>query len=72
MIELEALNWSFQLLFYIYDMISDMSRADVKDVLFIMHLMLVHQLNQQCHFGFFLFLFYHRHLNFQTLLIPYI
>lgn len=30
MIELEALNWSFQLLFYIYDMISGMSRADVK------------------------------------------
>ena len=29
MIELEALNWSFQLLFYIYDMISGMSRADV-------------------------------------------
>ena len=27
MIELEALNWSFQLLFYIYDMISGMSRA---------------------------------------------
>jgi hypothetical protein len=37
MIELEALNWSFQLLFYIYDMISDMPRADVKNVLFIMH-----------------------------------
>ena len=33
MIELEALNWSFQLLFYIYDMISGMSRADVKNVL---------------------------------------
>ena len=32
MIELEALNWSFQLLFYIYDMISGMSRADVKNV----------------------------------------
>ena len=30
MIELEALNWSFQLLLYIYDMISGMSRADVK------------------------------------------
>ena len=30
MIELEALNWNFQLLFYIYDMISGMSRADVK------------------------------------------
>ena len=30
MIELEALNWSFQLLPYIYDMISGMSRADVK------------------------------------------
>ena len=26
-IELEALNWSFQLLFYIYDMISGMSRG---------------------------------------------
>ena len=37
MIELEALNWSFQLLFYIYDMISGMSRADVKNVLLIMH-----------------------------------
>ena len=36
MIELEALNWSFQLLLYIYDMISDMSRADVKNVLLIM------------------------------------
>ena len=36
MIELEALNWSFQLLFYIYDMISGMSRADVKNVLLIM------------------------------------
>ena len=36
MIELEVLNWSFQLLFYIYDMISDMSRADVKNVLLIM------------------------------------
>lgn len=32
MIELEALNWSFQLLLYIYDMISGMSRADVKNV----------------------------------------
>ena len=31
MIELEALNWSFQLLLYIYDMISGMSRADVKN-----------------------------------------
>lgn len=30
MIELEALNWSFQLLLYIYAMISGMSRADVK------------------------------------------
>ena len=30
MIELEALNWSFQLLLYIYNMISGMSRADVK------------------------------------------
>ena len=38
MIELEALNWSFQLLFYIYDMISGMSRADVKNVLLIMHI----------------------------------
>ena len=38
MIELEALNWSFQLLFYIYDMISGMSRADVKSVLRIMHI----------------------------------
>ena len=37
MIELEVLNWSFQLLFYIYDMISGMSRADVKNVLLIMH-----------------------------------
>ena len=37
MIELEALNWNFQLLFYIYNMISGMSRADVKDVLLIMH-----------------------------------
>ena len=37
MIELEALNWSLQLLFYIYDMISGMSRADVKNVLLIMH-----------------------------------
>ena len=37
MIELEALNWSFQLLFYIYDMISGMSRADVKNVLLAMH-----------------------------------
>ena len=32
-----ALNWSFQLLFYIYDMLSGMSRADVKNVLLIMH-----------------------------------
>ena len=32
MIELEALNWSFQLLFYIYDIISGMSRADVKNI----------------------------------------
>ncbi len=39
MIELEALNWSFQLLLYIiYDMISGMSRADVKNVLLIMHI----------------------------------
>ena len=37
MIELEVLNWSFQLLFYIYDMISGMSRADVKNVRLIMH-----------------------------------
>lgn len=37
MIELEALNLSFQLLLYIYNMISDMSRADVKNVLLIMH-----------------------------------
>ena len=37
MIELEALNWSFQLLLYIYDMISVMSRADVKNVFLIMH-----------------------------------
>ena len=37
MIELETLNWSFQLLFYIYDMLSGMSRADVKNVLLIMH-----------------------------------
>ena len=37
MIELEVLNWSFQLLFYIYDMISGMSRADVKNVLLNMH-----------------------------------
>ena len=38
-IELEALNWSFQLLLYIiYDMISGMSRADVKNVLLIMHI----------------------------------
>ena len=37
MIELEALNWSFQLFFYIYDMISGMSRADVKNVLLIMY-----------------------------------
>ena len=35
MIELEALNWSFQLLLYIYDMISGMSKADVKNVLLI-------------------------------------
>ena len=41
MIELEALNWSFQLLFYIYDMISGMSRADVKNVLLIMHIAFV-------------------------------
>lgn len=33
MIELEALNWSFQILLYIYNMISGMSRADVKNVL---------------------------------------
>ena len=38
MIELEALNWSFQLLLYIYDMILGMSRADVKNVLLIMHI----------------------------------
>ena len=39
MIELEALNWSFKLLLYIiYDMISGMSRADVKNVLLIMHI----------------------------------
>jgi len=37
MIELEALNWSFQLLLYIYDMISGMSRADVKNVFLFMH-----------------------------------
>ena len=37
MIELEALNRSFQLLIYIYDMISGMSRADVKNVRLIMH-----------------------------------
>ena len=37
MIELGALNWSFQLSFYIYDMILEMSRADVKNVLLIMH-----------------------------------
>ncbi len=37
MIELEALNLSFQLLLYIYNMISDMLRADVKNVLLIMH-----------------------------------
>ena len=37
-IELEVLNWSFQLLFYIYDMISGMSRADVKNVLLIMRI----------------------------------
>ena len=37
MIELEALNWCFQLLLYIYDMISGMSRADAKNVLLIMH-----------------------------------
>ena len=37
MIELEALNWSFQLLLYIYDMILGMSRADVKSILLIMY-----------------------------------
>lgn len=37
MIELEALNLCFQLLLYIYDMISGMSRADVKNSLLIMH-----------------------------------
>jgi len=37
MIELEELNLCFQLLLYIYDMISGMSRADVKNVLLIMH-----------------------------------
>ena len=37
MIELEALNLCFQLLLYIYDMISGMSRADVKNVLLAMH-----------------------------------
>lgn len=37
MIELEALNWGFQLLLYIYDMISGMSRADIKNVFLIMH-----------------------------------
>ena len=37
MIKLEALNLCFQLLLYIYDMISGMSRADVKNVLLIMH-----------------------------------
>ena len=37
MIELEALNLCFQFLLYIYDMISGMSRADVKNVLLIMH-----------------------------------
>ena len=37
MIELAALNLCFQLLLYIYDMISGMSRADVKNVLLIMH-----------------------------------
>lgn len=37
MIDLEALNLCFQLLLYIYDMISGMSRADVKNVLLIMH-----------------------------------
>ncbi len=37
MIELEALNLCFKLLLYIYDMISGMSRADVKNVLLIMH-----------------------------------
>lgn len=31
MIELEVLNWSFQLLFYIYDMISGMSRVPIGD-----------------------------------------
>ena len=29
MIELEALNWRFQLLFYIYDMLSGLSRASL-------------------------------------------
>lgn len=38
MIELEALNLCFQLLLYIYDMISGMSRADVKNVLLIMRI----------------------------------
>ena len=37
MIEMEALNLCFHLLLYIYDMISGMSRADVKNVLLIMH-----------------------------------
>ena len=37
MIELEALNLCFQLLLYIYDMISGMSRADVKNALLTMH-----------------------------------
>ena len=37
MIQLEALNLCFQLLLYIYDIISGMSRADVKNVLLIMH-----------------------------------
>ena len=37
MIELVSAKIGFQLLFYIYDMISGMSRADVKNVLLIMH-----------------------------------
>ena len=37
MIEPEALNWSFQLLLYIYDMILGMSRADIENVLLIMY-----------------------------------
>lgn len=32
MIELEALNWSFQLLLYIYNMISGMSRAGLYSI----------------------------------------